>query len=154
MALCVGALAPDFSLDSTNGKRVSLSSLQGKAFVLYFYPKDFTSVCTAQACSFRDQFADLRNLSVSVFGVSRDDLDTHRKFKAEHSLPFELLADVDGSVAKDYKARLPLLGVSKRITYLIDAEGRVAAVHEEMFGSARHVHAVRAALEVGARPRS
>lgn len=124
-----------------------MNDLKCSAFVLYFYPKDFTSVCTKQACSFRDEFSHLKDLSIPVFGVSRDDLDTHHRFKEEHSLPFELLADKDGAVARLFKARVPLLGVTKRITYLIDAEQKVAAVHEEMMGDASHVGAMLAALE-------
>lgn len=149
MPLSVGDQAPGFRLESTSGETICLDDLKGHSFVLYFYPKDFTAVCTKQACSFRDQFAELRELSVPVFGVSRDNLDTHRRFKGENNLPFELLADEDGSVAKAYGARVPLLGITKRVTYLIDAEGRVAAVHEEMMGDASHVNAVLEALQLG-----
>ncbi|MBK1876899.1 peroxiredoxin [Pelagicoccus mobilis] len=149
MGLSVGDIAPDFCLESSGGGVVSSNDLRGQCFVLYFYPKDFTSVCTAEACSFRDQFADLRDLDVTVFGVSRDDLDTHRKFKEEYDLPFELLSDPDGKTAKAYGARVPLLGVTKRVTYLVNGEGRIAAVHEEMFGDASHVNAVLSALSKG-----
>lgn len=146
MSLKIGDKAPGFRLESTGGGFVSLEDLKGKPFVLYFYPKDFTSVCTKQACSFRDQFEHLRELEVPVFGVSRDNLDTHARFKQEHQLPFELLADVDGSVAKAYKARIPLVGVNKRVTYLVDAEQAIAAVHDELLGDESHVAAVLAAL--------
>lgn len=139
MALSIGDKAPDFNLASTGGGRVSLASLRGRAFILYFYPKDFTSVCTKQACSFRDQFTHLRELSVPVFGVSRDNLDTHRRFKEKYQLPFELLADEDGSIARRYKSRVPLIGVNKRITYLIGGDGSIAAVHDELFGDESHV---------------
>lgn len=149
MALSVGDHAPEFCLESTSGAKLSSGDLKGKRFVLYFYPKDFTSVCTKQACSFRDQFAELRDLSVPVFGVSRDNLDTHRRFKEEHKLPFELLSDPDGRVAKAYGARVPLLGVTRRVTYLVDEQGRIAAVHEEMMGDVSHVNAVLAALSRG-----
>jgi len=121
--------------------------MKGSAFVLYFYPKDFTSVCTKQACSFRDQFAELRRLDIPVFGVSRDDLDTHKRFKKENDLPFELLTDPHGEVAKLYGARVPLIGVNKRVTYLIDEDGLVAAIHSEMLGDASHVNAVLQALD-------
>lgn len=139
MALSIGDKAPNFDLASTGGGRVSLGDLSGHAFILYFYPKDFTSVCTKQACSFRDQFAHLRELSVPVFGVSRDSLDTHRKFKEEYQLPFELLADEDGAIARLYKSRVPLIGVNKRITYLVGPDGHIAAVHDEMLGDESHV---------------
>lgn len=149
MTLAVGDLAPTFELRSTSGKKLSSEELRGRSYVLYFYPKDFTSVCTKQACSFRDHFADLRDLSVLVFGISRDDVDTHIRFKEEHDLPFELLADEDGSTAKAYGARVPLLGVNKRVTYLIDSEGKVAAVHSEMMGEESHVNAVLEVLQAG-----
>ena len=142
MALSVGDTAPEFCLDSTGGSPVSSQSLQGISFVLYFYPKDFTAVCTRQACSFRDQFAELRGLSVPVYGVSRDDLDTHHRFKAEYKLPFDLLSDRDGKVAKAYGAKMPLVAVTKRITYLIGPDGKIAAVHEEFMGDSSHVNAV------------
>ncbi|MDQ8188137.1 peroxiredoxin [Pelagicoccus sp. SDUM812002] len=147
MALRIGDSVPDFRLESTGGSFVSLSDFKGRAFVLYFYPKDFTSVCTKQTCTFRDQFTHLRELDIPVFGVSRDKLDTHRRFKEEYKLPFELLADEDGSVAKSFKARIPLLGVNKRITYLIDEVQKIAAVHDELLGAETHVSAVLKALK-------
>ncbi len=146
MSLKVGEKVPQFCLASTGGGSVSLEDLTGRAFILFFYPKDFSSVCTKEACSFRDQFAHLRDLSVPVFGVSRDNLDTHKRFKAEHNLPFELLADVDGAVARSYKARMPVIGVTKRITYFIDAEQKVAAVYDELLGSESHVKAMLEAV--------
>lgn len=146
MSLKVGEQAPEFSLPSTGETPFALSEKRGQMFVLYFYPKDFTSVCTKEACSFRDNFAHLRELSIPVFGVSKDDLDTHKRFKAEHDLPFDLLADTDGSVAKLFKARVPLLGVTKRITYLIDADLKIAAVHDELLGDESHVAAIFDAL--------
>lgn len=139
MALKVGDAAPDFRLASTSGSEFRLDTFRGKACILYFYPKDFTSVCTKEACSFRDQFAHLRDLDVPVFGISRDSVDTHLRFKEQFQLPFDLLADEDGAVAKLYKARMPVIGVTKRITYLLDTEQRIAAVHDELFGDDAHV---------------
>ncbi len=147
MGLKIGEKAPDFCLASTAGGKQSLGELKDQAFVLYFYPKDFTSLCTKEACSFRDNFEHLRDLSIPVYGVSKDDLDTHQRFKSEHALPFDLLADVDGAVARSYKARVPLLGVTKRITYLIAADQTIAAVHDELLGDASHVAAMLKTLE-------
>ena len=80
MALKLGQIAPDFILKGTSGTELKPSrDLEGKSFILYFYPKDFTRVCTAEACEFRDQFAAFRDLDIPVFGVSRDDLATHEK---------------------------------------------------------------------------
>ncbi|WP_448530147.1 peroxiredoxin [Raineya sp.] len=143
MALKVGTLAPDFTLPSTSGKNISLSKdLAGKPCVLYFYPKDFTPGCTKEACEFRDQFATFRNLEVDVFGISRDNIDTHQKFKETHKLPFELLADVNGSVCKAYEALIPIIGIPKRISYLLDKEHKIVAVYQDFFGAEEHIKAM------------
>jgi peroxiredoxin Q/BCP len=147
MALPPGTLAPDFTLPSTSGRDFTLSSdAAGQVCILYFYPRDFTPGCTREACAFRDQFALFRKASVPVYGISRDDPETHRRFKAEHHLPFDLLADVDGSVCARYDALLPLIRLPKRITYLLDAEHRIAAVYQDLFGAADHIDAMLAHL--------
>ncbi|NVJ87290.1 MAG: peroxiredoxin [Algoriphagus sp.] len=140
MALKIGKEAPDFSLKGTSGLELNLKKdLAGKTFILYFYPKDFTPGCTAEACEFRDQFEAFRNLDVPVFGISRDNLDTHEKFKKAHRLPFELLADESGKVCKAYDALIPLVKMPKRITYLIDSEFKIAGVFQDMFESKKHI---------------
>ncbi len=148
MALSVGAKAPDFKLPSTSGKNLSKSEdLQGKPFILYFYPKDFTPGCTAEACEFRDQFEAFRDLDIPVLGVSRDSIDSHLKFKKQHRLPFELLSDKDGKVCKAYDALIPLIRMPKRVTYLINDEHKVAAVFSEMFESKGHIESMLASLQ-------
>lgn len=143
MALKTGTKAPEFILKSTGDKVIdSAKDLKGKSFILYFYPKDFTSGCTAEACEFRDQFAAFRALKIPVFGVSRDDIPTHERFKEAHKLPFDLLSDEDGQVCKDYDALIPLIKMPKRITYLIDSEHRIAAVFSGMFDSKKHIEAM------------
>jgi thioredoxin-dependent peroxiredoxin len=143
MALKIGAKAPDFTLKSTSEKNVSLSKdLEGKALILYFYPKDFTPGCTAEACEFRDQFAEFRNLGIPVFGISRDDVATHEKFKKTYKLPFDLLADETGKVCKAYEALIPLIKMPKRITYLLDSEHKIAGIYEGMFDNKEHVKAM------------
>jgi peroxiredoxin Q/BCP len=143
MALALGAKAPDFSLPATSEKTVSLSKdYAGKALILYFYPKDFTKVCTAEACEFRDQFEAFRNLEVPVFGISRDDIPTHERFKKEYKLPFELLSDQTGKVCKAYDALIPLIKMPKRITYLIDQEHKIAGVFSDMFESKGHIESM------------
>lgn len=143
MALALGAQAPDFTLASTSGKKVSLSKdFAGKSLILYFYPKDFTPGCTAEACEFRDQFAEFRNLEIPVFGISRDDISTHEKFKKAYKLPFELLSDDTGKVCKAYDALIPLIKMPKRITYLIDEENRIAGIYEGLFDNKEHVKAM------------
>lgn len=143
MALALGAKAPDFSLPGTSEKTVSLSKdYAGKALILYFYPKDFTKVCTAEACEFRDQFEAFRNLEVPVFGISRDDIPTHERFKKEYKLPFDLLSDQTGNVCKAYDALIPLIKMPKRITYLIDQEHKIAGVFSDMFESKGHIESM------------
>ncbi|WP_194974555.1 peroxiredoxin [Aquiflexum lacus] len=140
MALKVGKKAPDFTLPSTSGKKFTLSQdCKGKACIIYFYPKDFTKVCTAEACDFRDQFGAFRNLDVPVIGISRDDIQTHIKFQKEYNLPFDLLSDEKGNVCNAYDALIPLIRVPKRITYFLDREHVVRAVFSDIFASKAHV---------------
>jgi peroxiredoxin Q/BCP len=140
MALKIGKKAPDFTLPSTSGKDFSLSKdCKGKACIIYFYPKDFTKVCTAEACEFRDQFAAFRDLDIPVLGISRDDMPTHLRFKKEYKLPFELLSDEKGNVCNAYDALIPLIRVPKRITYFIDQDHIIQGVFSDMFESKKHV---------------
>ncbi len=140
MALKIGTSAPDFTLPSTSEKNISLSrDFKGKSLILFFYPKDFTKGCTAEACEFRDQFAEFRNLEIPVFRISRDDIPTHEKFKKAYKLPFDLLSDESGKVCKDYDALIPLIKMPKRITYLLDSEHRIAGVFEGLFENKEHV---------------
>ena len=113
---------------------------------MYFYPKNFTRQCTKEACGFRDEFSFFRDLNITVVGISQDTLESHHKFKKTYQLPFELLADQAGKVSKLYGARIPLLGMTKRITYLLDAEHRVAAAYENMLGGEKHIREMVAAL--------
>ncbi|SEF61939.1 peroxiredoxin [Algoriphagus boritolerans] len=143
MALSLGANAPDFTLPATSSKKISLSKdLAGKAVILYFYPKDFTGVCTAEACEFRDQFEAFRELDVPVFGISRDDIPTHEKFKKAHRLPFELLSDESGKVCKAYDALIPLIKMPKRVTYLLDQDHKITGVFSDMFESKGHIESM------------
>jgi peroxiredoxin Q/BCP len=97
-----GAPAPDFTLKSDSGEEVTLSSLRGQPVVLFFYPKDDTPGCTAQACGIRDVYPDFRERGAVVLGVSPDDEASHVKFKEKYSLPFRLLADTGHRVAEEY----------------------------------------------------
>jgi thioredoxin-dependent peroxiredoxin len=144
MGLSIGAKAPDFELASTNGGKQRLSrDFMGKSVVLFFYPKDFSAVCTAEVCAFREGFAQYGELGVPVVGVSRDSMASHLKFKAAERLPFELLSDTTGTVCRAYDALLPLVGIPKRITYLLaPAPGgghTVAAAYSNLLGSDVHV---------------
>ena len=127
-----GEPAPDFTATSDAGERVSLSDFRGKPVVLYFYPKDDTPGCTAQACGIRDVYSDFRERGAVVLGVSPDDEASHVKFKQKYSLPFTLLADPGHEVAEEYgvwKERnmygKKSMGI-ERSTFVIDASGNVA----------------------------
>src|SRR5437773_7821433 len=131
-----GQPAPDFELASDGGEQVRLSDLRGRPVVLYFYPKDDTPGCTAQACDLRDVYGTFRERGAVVLGVSPDDEASHARFKEKFDLPFTLLADPEHDVAekygvwgeKKYRGRT-YMGVS-RSTFIIDAEGKLAkAIH-------------------------
>ena len=127
-----GQLAPDFELRSDDGEAVRLSSLRGKAVVLYFYPRDDTPGCTKQACGFRDAYNLFQERGAVVLGVSPDDVASHQKFRQKFSLPFPLLADEDHRVAETYGAwgEKTFAGRTSvgiiRSTFVIDPDGRVA----------------------------
>ncbi len=130
MALAVGTVAPSFTTIDDEGNTVSLSDLKGKVVVLYFYPKDDTPGCTKQAQSFRDNFADYQNKDMVVLGVSMDDQASHKMFKEKYGLPFNLLVDTDGAITKAYDVEGG--GYAKRVTYIIDGEGKIAHVDAQV----------------------
>ena len=138
MALKSGTKAPNFKLPGTSGLNFDLK--EHLPCIIYFYPKDFTPGCTEEACSFRDGFEELRNLEIPVFGISRDSLDSHEKFKSKHQLPFELLSDVKGNVCKAYNALVPVVKIPKRITYLVDDEGIIKSSYSDLFGAKNHLN--------------
>jgi len=129
-----GKPAPDFTLTNESGEPVALSSFRGKPVVLYFYPKDDTPGCTAQACGIRDDYGRFEEAGAVVLGVSPDTVKSHVKFKEKYGLPFTLLADPEHEVAeqygvwgeKKYMGRT-YMGIS-RSTFIIDADGNVARV--------------------------
>lgn len=124
--------APDFKAPATNGKTVSLADYKGQWLVLYFYPKAFTPGCTAESCSLRDGFSEIKKLNATVLGVSLDDLETQKKFKAKYNLPFELLDDKNKSVAKAYDV-LGLMGLyTKRKTFIINPEGNLLFIFDKV----------------------
>jgi thioredoxin-dependent peroxiredoxin len=127
-----GATAPDFELTSDTGETVKLSSFRGSTVVLYFYPKDDTPGCTAQACGLRDSWDAFRDRDAVVLGVSPDGEAAHQKFRSKYGLPFTLLSDPDHAVSEQYgvwgeKTRYgkTSMGIN-RSTFVIDADGTVA----------------------------
>jgi thioredoxin-dependent peroxiredoxin len=146
-----GDLAPDFTLRGDRGEAVTLSSLRGSPVVLYFYPKDDTPGCTAQACGIRDAYSKFERAGAVVLGVSPDDETSHVKFRNKYDLPFTLLADTDHAVSEQYGAwgekkyrGKTYLGV-KRSTFVIDADGKVKKVMHDV-KPATHADDVLAAL--------
>jgi len=139
MSLQVGDKAPDFTLPDQAGAQVRLSDRLGKrAVVLYFYPKDNTRGCTAEACSFRDSYESFSDAGADVIGVSSDTVEAHEKFAGKHELPFTLLSDRDRTVRKLYDATT--LGiVPGRITYVIDKEGVIRHAFSSMSNIGAHV---------------
>ena len=129
-----GDPAPDFRLPADDGKTYSLKDLRGQKVVLYFYPKDDTPGCTKEACSFRDNLARVRSKGAIVLGVSKDDLESHAKFRKKYSLSFPLLSDPEGKVLDAYGVWKEknlygkmFMGI-ERTTYVIDEGGRVKKV--------------------------
>lgn len=131
--------APDFELESTSERKFKLAEQAGEPMILFFYPKNFTKVCTVEVCEFRDAFSEFKDLNVKVIGISQDTIASHHKFKKENKLPFELLSDPKGKVAQLYKATIPVIGMNRRITYLLDENLRIKAVYENMFTANQHV---------------
>lgn len=146
MSLKVGQKAPDFNLKNTEGETVNLK--EQLPCIVYFYPKDFTPGCTEEACSFRDNHEVFRDLDINVFGISKDSIVSHKKFKEKHQLPFQLLSDTSGKTCKAYKALIPVVGMPKRITYLIDKDQKVQAVYSDLFGAKKHIQSMIQQLKV------
>ena len=130
----VGQTAPPFALKDQSGKLHRLSDYAGKWLVVYFYPKDDTPGCTKEACHFRDDMAQLHALGVQVLGVSLDSAESHGRFAAKFKLPFPLLADDGGAVAKRYDAYWSFLfiHVARRHTFIIDPAGRIAKIYRKV----------------------
>jgi thioredoxin-dependent peroxiredoxin len=118
----VGAPAPEFKLQDQNGKWHQLKNYRGKWVVLYFYAKDQTPGCTAQACEFRDNIFAFREANAQILGISVDDVESHKKFSEKHDLPFPLLADTNKQVVKTYNV-MSFTGFAKRETFVIDPQG-------------------------------
>ncbi len=135
----VGDLALDFILPAQSRALVSLGDFLGKtALVLYFYPKDNTSVCTAEACAFRDSYEVFKDAGAEVIGISSDSVESHQQFTAAHWLPFILLSDVGGVIRKRYGVPTAF-GLPGRVTYIIDRQGIVRHIFFSQFTSEKHV---------------
>ena len=136
----VGDKAPDFTLPSQSGDPIRLYDRLGeRAVVLYFYPKDDTRGCTAEACAFRDSHEVFTDAGAEVIGVSSDSVNKHAAFAGRHKLPFTLLSDEKGKIRKEYGVPTTLGLIPGRVTYVIDREGTVRHVFNSMTGIDRHI---------------
>ena len=147
-----GQIAPPFTTQMVTGEQVapmSLADFHGKKVILYFYPKDETSGCTKEACAFRDGYARYTNAGLVVLGCSVDSADAHKDFIRKNSLPFPLLLDPDKKIATAYGAAngIPILGLDRRITYVIDENGKIIKVYPNVNPS---THAIEILNDLGA----
>lgn len=138
MKLLAGDIAPDFSVNDQNGNAIKLSDFIGKKVVLYFYPKDNTPGCTAEACNLRDNYKSLQKAGYEILGVSKDGEKSHQKFIDKHELPFTLLADEEKEIHEKYGTWVEksmygrkYMGTA-RVTFLIDAEGKIEEIIEKV----------------------
>ncbi len=151
MALAVGDKAPDFVLTASDGRSVKLADYTGKKnVVLFFYPGDFTPVCTKESCGFQDMYKDLTGKDTEVIGVSRDDDESHRKFAAKYKLEFPLIADTESSLVQAFRLQDgafgklgKLLGRAPRYTFVIDKKGLIAGVFHAEISAGVHTDGVR-----------
>ena len=142
-----GDKAPDFTLASQSGEPVRLSDRLGeRVVVLYFYPKDDTPGCTAEACAFRDSHEVFKEMGAEVVGISSDSVDSHKGFADDCSLPFKILSDADGEVRKRYGVPSSMGLLPGRVTYVIDKGGTVRYVFSSQLRATRHVQEALEAL--------
>jgi thioredoxin-dependent peroxiredoxin len=138
--LAVGDRAPDFTLPDQNGQPVHLAEVLARGHVvLYFYPKDESAGCTAEACSFRDQYEIFRETGAEVIGVSGDSVESHQSFAQHHRLPFILLSDAKGEVRKLYSVGNTLGFIPGRVTFVIDRTGTIRYSFNSQMNPLRHV---------------
>jgi peroxiredoxin Q/BCP len=139
MSADVGLPAPDFTLPDQQGEPVHLADRRGGWVVVYFYPADDTSGCTAESCSFRDSHEAFTDAGATVIGISGDSVESHEAFAAKHRLPFTLLADTDGSVRKAWGVSKTLGLLPGRVTFVIDPGGVVRHRFSSQFKPTKHI---------------
>ena len=129
--LSIGAEAPDFEAETTAGRRVHLAKLRGRWVVRFFFPKAFTPGCTVETRRFQQRLPELRSFDVEVLGVSGDSHERQCDFAASLDVEFPMIGDRGGAIAKRYQAKRPLLNLDRRITYVIDPEGKIALAFQD-----------------------
>lgn len=146
MGLSTGDTIPSFSLRDADGIERRSDSLGGRPLVLFFYPKDDTPGCTAEACAFRDSYAELQGLGAEVWGVSGDDATSHQRFRDRHGIPYPLLVDEGNRLRRSFGVPNALLVVPGRVTYVIDGAGVIRHRFEDLLNGPAHLREARAAL--------
>ncbi|MEY4603270.1 MAG: hypothetical protein RIT43_562 [Bacteroidota bacterium] len=152
-SLRIGDLCPEFSLEDQYGKRFDIRELLGKKIiVVFFYPKDNTSGCTKEACSFRDQYEIFKELGAEVIGVSSDSVISHKGFAEKHHLPYILLSDPQNDLRKQFGVPKSLFGlIPGRVSYVIGTDGRIKGIFNAMTDPVGHVnYAVKCIQELSA----
>ncbi len=139
--LKIGDKLPQFILKDQNEDEVRISDFLGTGpLVIYFYPKDDTPGCTKEACSFRDQFAEFEDYGATIFGISSDTPESHRKFKEKYNLPYGLLSDPDKKIQQLFGVKKNFLGLlDGRVTYIIDSDGTVVHIFESQLRPKKHI---------------
>jgi peroxiredoxin Q/BCP len=145
----LGSQALEFTLPDQDGQPYSLMSNLGRnGTVVFFYPKDHSGVCTAQACAFRDQYAVFKENGAVVIGISGDSQESHRSFSSQHRLPYPILSDADGAVRKLWGVPKKLGLVPGRVTYVLDGKGIVIGIHDDILHAEPHIAEALKALNL------
>jgi peroxiredoxin Q/BCP len=145
----VGSKIPEFTLLDQNGNELDIKSVLGKKnLVIYFYPKDDTPGCTKEACSFRDQYEDFKDVDAEVIGISSDDVESHKNFAEKYRLSFTLLSDTDGKIRKMFGVPTNMLGmIPGRVTYVVNKKGEVILIFNSQTKAEQHVTEALEALK-------
>jgi peroxiredoxin Q/BCP len=147
MPLAVGDSAPLVALRDQNATERRSDQLDGKALVLFFYPKDDTPGCTMEACAFRDNYAELQSLGAEVWGVSGDDASSHQRFATRHQLPYPLLVDQANGLRRAFGVPSVLGFLPGRVTYVIDGSGVIRHIFNNLLDGPAHLREAKAALQ-------
>lgn len=145
-----GSKAPDFSARTADGQQIQLSQFLGqRGLVLFFYPKDGTRICTAEACAFRDSYEKFVDAGFEVIGISSDSQISHQQFAERNALPFPLISDSDGALRKLFNVPRTLGLLPGRATYVIDRDGIIRHIYSAALASDNHVTEALAAISHG-----
>jgi peroxiredoxin Q/BCP len=146
-AMAVGDMAPNLSSKNQSGKIVKFSEFKGKYLLVYFYPADETPGCTKEACDLRDSYTKIKALNTEVLGVSRQGSESHKKFIANHKLPFDLLVDESGDITKAFGVEtMPVVGYAHRESFLFDSNGKLRKIYHDVDAS-KHAEQVLADIQ-------